>query len=178
MATACNCAKTSEGRNPPKFMSFAFNLFTKERGPRYARRFAAAAAVALAAANACAGRYWVCNSSDARFSNTNNWSLSQDGAGGATKPGDGDTRTTYFYKYKNGGIVFDEFPTLPGDVRIGTKSDDYFVWSATDPSCGLFGTNRSVQVGDKISGVCTPTRLKVDGGTYAFNYARQRLRGG
>ena len=154
-------------------MSFAFNWFTKERGPRRVRRFAAAVAVALASANACAGRYWVCGSDDARFSNTNNWSASQDGAGGATKPGDGDTRTTYFYKYKNGGIVFDALSSLlPGDVRIGTKSDDYFVWSATDPSYGLFGTNRSVQVGDKISGTCTPTRLKVDGGTHAFYYAR------
>ena len=131
-----------------------------------------AMAVALASSAASAGRYWVCNSDDATFSNTNNWSASQDGAGGATKPGDGATGTTYFYKYKNGRIVFDELPTLPGDVRIGTKSDDYFVWSATDSSCGLFGTNRSVQVGDKISGVCTPTYLEVDSGTYSFNYAR------
>ena len=132
-----------------------------------------ALAALLASTTAFAGRFWVCSSDDARFSNTNNWSASQDGAGGATKPGDGSTSTTYFYKYKNGGIVFDELsPLLPGDVRVGTKSDDYFVWSATDPSFGLFGTNRSVQVGDKISGVCTPTRLKVDGGTYSFNYAR------
>ena len=154
-------------------MSFAFNRFKPELGPRCARRLAAAAVVALASANAFAGRYWVCNSSDARFSNKSNWSSSQDGAGGATKPGDGDTRTTYFYKYKNGGIVFDELsPLLPGDVRIGTKSNDYFVWSATDPSFGMFGTNRSVQVGDKISGTCSPTRLRVDGGTHAFYYAR------
>ena len=132
----------------------------------------AAVFAAFAASTAFAGRYWVCNTDDARFSNTSNWSESQNGAGGASKPGDGATGTTYFYTYKNGRIVFDELPTLPGDVRVGTKSDDYFVWSATDPSFGLFGTNRSVQVGDKISGVCTPTRLKVDGGTYSFNYAR------
>ena len=139
---------------------------------RIAHCIALAAVVAMTSSAAFAGRYWVCNSDDATFSNTNNWSASQDGAGGATKPGDGATGTTYFYKYKNGGIVFNELPTLPGDVRIGTKSDDYFVWSATDSSCGLFGTNRSVQVGDKISGVCTPTYLKVDSGTYSFNYAR------
>ncbi len=140
-------------------------------GMRPACRISAAVLIALAAANALAGRYWVCGSDDASFSNTSNWSASQDGAGGASKPGAG-TSTTYFFKYKNGRIVFDELPTLAGDVRVGTKSDDYFTWSATDPSCGLIGTNRSVNVGDRISGACTPTRLKVAGGTYAFNYAR------
>ena len=135
-------------------------------------RLVVATATALAAATGFAGRYWVCNSDDARFSNTNNWAESTNGAGGKSKPGDGDTGTTYFSTYKNGRIVFDELPTLPGNVLVGTLSSDYFKWSATDPSCGMSGTDRELQVGVKISGACSPANLQVDSGAYSFYSVR------
>ena len=135
-------------------------------------RLVVAAAAASAATTVFAGRYWVCNSDDARFSNTNNWAESTNGVGGKSKPGDGATGTTYFSTYKNGGIVFDEFPALPGNVMVGTQSSDYFTWSAVDSSCGLFATNNYLYVGANISGSRTPTCLQIDSGTYYFKYAR------
>ncbi len=128
---------------------------------------------ALVTANAFAGRYWVgATDGDALFSNTANWSDARNGAGGATKPGDGSTGTTYFYKIQNGNTVFDEAGTSPDKVYVGTRSSDYFVWSATDPLYGLSATNNYLYVGVAISGACSPANLQIDSGTYNFKYAR------
>ena len=132
----------------------------------------AALAVALATTTAFAGRYWVgATDGDALFSSTANWSESKNGAGGATPPGDG-TSTTYFYKLYNGRTVFDAAGMAPTYVQVGTRSSDYFVWSATDPSYGLSSTNSYLYLGYKISGACSPANLQIDSGSYNFKYAR------
>ena len=161
MTAAYNCVKISGGCD---FSKFSNKLF----------RFAAVMAVSLAATSAFAGRWWVgAADGNALFSTEANWAKERNGAGGYTKPGDGGTSTTYFYKYYNGRIVFDELsPLLPGNVLVGTRTNEYFVWSATDPAHGLFATNREIHVGSKINGACSPANLQIDSGTYNFKYAR------
>ncbi len=133
-------------------------------------RLFVALAASLAASGAFAGRYWRGATADGLFSDTENWSSeSHSGAGGASKPGDGATSTTYFCKLKNGYIVFDEAATLPNNVLVGTQSDDYFVWRALDPSFGL-GGDKELQIAASISSTDrTPSFLAIDGGTYSFS---------
>ncbi len=126
----------------------------------------------FAASAVFASRYWVgAADGDALYSSEANWSSSRNGVGGATLPGDG-TGTTYFYKIQNGRTVFDKAGTAPDKVCVGTRSSDYFVWSATNPAYGLSSTNNYLYVGSAISGACSPANLQIDSGTYNFKYAR------
>ena len=134
-----------------------------------ATKIAATFAVVALSLSAFAGRYWVAaDGSDAKWSNTANWSDQKDGTPGATEPGDG-TGTIYFCKYKNGATIFDKLGVGPGNVQIGTQNDRYFVWSATDAANGLDATGKELQICQNIyNSDRTPAKLQIDSGTYTF----------
>ena len=93
-----------------------------------ATKLAATFAVVALSLSAFAGRYWVAaDGSDAKWSNTANWSDQKDGTPGATEPGDG-TGTIYFCKYNNGATIFDKLGVGPGNVQIGTQDERTKFW--------------------------------------------------
>ena len=135
-----------------------------------ATKIVATFAVAALSLSAFAGRYWLGTVADSEgrylLDEAQNWaSSSETGSGGKGMPGAG-TSTTYFYTYKNGSTFFNTLATLENNVCVATKSDDAFVWDATDLNCGFLATGKELQIDANADRA--PTSLTIRNGSYSF----------
>lgn len=85
----------------------------------------------LAGPLAWADLFWAGKTAEAVFNDRNNWASSSGGPGGEGVP-DSTTGVTQFRNYQNGIITFDTAAQVAGLIKVDTKDEKPFVWTASD----------------------------------------------